>query len=134
MEKSHQWTEDVPTTRRDEMAYFALALMAGSYIYMGEVERGLKFYDYAQEFSPERNESLLYKCFDLDRFGRLDELKETLDFMVKPERTNPFPNLSFLIEDRAYYNSSSFLNEWIEKLTKKDTEYIIDSSSIDFFA
>ena len=78
--------------------------------------------------------SLLYKCFDLDRFGRLDELKETLDFMVKPERTNPFPNLSFLIEDRAYYNSSSFLNEWREKLTKKDTEYVIDSSSIDFFA
>jgi hypothetical protein len=54
--------------------------------------------------------------------------------MINPERTNPFPRLSFLIEDRAYSNSSNFLNEWREKLNKKDTEYIIDSTSIDFFA
>jgi hypothetical protein len=134
MEKSHDWTEGVPTTRRDEMAYFALTLMAGSYVYLGEIERGLKFYDYAQEFIPERNEGLLYKCFDLEKLGRIDELKELLDFMVNPERTNPFPRLSFLIEDRAYSNSSNFLNEWREKLNKKDTEYVIDSSSIDFFA
>ena len=59
MQKSHDWTEGAPATKRDEMAYFALSLMAGSYIYMGEIERGLKFYDYAQEFIPERNESLL---------------------------------------------------------------------------
>lgn len=116
------------------MAYFALSLMAGSYIYMGEVDKGLKFYDYAQEFIPERNESLLYKCFELEKLGRIEELKETLDFMVKPERTNPFPSLSFLIEDRAYYNTSGFLNDWREKLTKRDTEYVIDSSSVDFFS
>jgi hypothetical protein len=54
--------------------------------------------------------------------------------MVKPERTNPFPHLSFLIEDRAYYNSGNFLNEWRERLNRKQTEYIIDSDSIDFFA
>jgi hypothetical protein len=107
--------------------------MAGSYVYLGEIERGLKFYDYAQEFIPERNEGLLYKCFDLEKLGRIDELKELLDFMINPERTNPFPRLSFLIEDRAYSNSSNFLNEWREKLNKKDTEYIIDSTSIDFF-
>jgi hypothetical protein len=134
MEKSHNWTEGVSPTHRDEMAYFALSLMAGSYIYMGEIERGLKFYDYAQEFIPERNESLLYKCFELDKLGRIDELKETLDFMVRPERTNPFPQLSFLIEDRAYYNSGNFLNEWRERLNRKETEYVIDSDSVDFFA
>jgi hypothetical protein len=133
LEKSHGWTEE-GSSFKSEMAYFALALMANSYIYLGEIERGLKFFDYAHEMMSERNEGLLYKCFALDGLGRIDELKETLDFMVRPERINPFPRLNFCIEDRAYYDSSDFLNEWREKLTKKNTEYIIDSTSIDFFA
>jgi hypothetical protein len=77
---------------------------------------------------------LLYKCFELDKLSRIDELKETLEFMVKPERKNPFPQLSFLIEDRAYYDSSNFLNEWKERLSRKETEHVIDSDSVDFFA
>jgi hypothetical protein len=54
--------------------------------------------------------------------------------MLKPERVNPFPELTFLIEDRAYHNSSSFLSEWKDRLTRKETEHVIDTNSLDFFS
>jgi hypothetical protein len=134
MEKSHNWIEGTKPKTLNEMAYLSLMLMGGSYIFLGEIEKGLKFYDYAQEFAPKRNESLLYKCLELDKLGRKDEIKEILNFMIKPERTNPFPHHTFLIEDRAYHNTSSFLSDWLSNLDKKDIEYVIDSNSVDFFS
>jgi hypothetical protein len=52
--------------------------------------------------------------------------------MMQPERTNPFPNLSFLIEGRAYYNTGTLLSETKERLTKKLGEPTVDMNSILF--
>ncbi len=134
MEKSHKWFEGAEPTSRNEMAYFALMLMADSYIFLGETEKGLMYYEYAQDFEWRRNESLMYKCFQLEKLGRKEEILEVLDYMLKPERVNPFPELTFLIEDRAYHNSSSFLSEWKDRLTRKETEHVIDTNSLDFFS
>ena len=49
--------------------------------------------------------------------------------MVQPERTNPFPEKSFLIENRAYYNTSTFLTELRERISGKMGEHIIDLDS-----
>jgi hypothetical protein len=76
----------------------------------------------------------MYKCFELEKLNRKEEILELLDYMLKPERTNPFPELTFLIEDRAYHNSSSFLSDWRERLNRKETEHVIDTTSLDFFS
>ena len=52
--------------------------------------------------------------------------------MMKPERKNPFPDTSFLIEDRAYYNTSSFLVEYRDKIKKKSESHVIKDDSFKF--
>jgi len=61
-----------------------------------------------------------------------DKVLETIDLMAIPERTNPFPDLAFLIEDRCYLNTSNFLNEFKEKITNKMGEHFINSESFTF--
>jgi hypothetical protein len=52
--------------------------------------------------------------------------------MIQPERVNPFPRFSFLIENRAYFDTSNFLAEMKERLERKLNEKIIDSESFYF--
>ena len=52
--------------------------------------------------------------------------------MLQPERINPFPKLSFLIEDRAYYNTSDFLVEYKERINKKLNDPKINMDSVLF--
>jgi hypothetical protein len=51
---------------------------------------------------------------------------------MQPEKVNPFPLRTFLIEDRCYLDSSNFLNEYKERLQSSSTEHIIDMESVKF--
>ena len=86
----------------------------------------------AEQFQPQRNEHLLYLCEHLERQGKLEEMISYLDKMLQPERVNPFPSLAFLIEDRAYYNTSNHLIEWKNRIEKKSKEFSINLDSIKF--
>ena len=55
-----------------------------------------------------------------------------IDKMLQPERVNPFPNLSFLIENRAYYNTGDYLIKLKERIQKKSEEFSINLDSITF--
>ena len=79
-----------------------------------------------------RNEHLLHLMFYLDDLGRHEEALEVVNKMMQPERVNPFPGSSFLIEGRAYYNTGTLLSDMKEKLTKRGEEPIIDMNSIPF--
>ena len=48
------------------------------------------------------------------------------------ENNNPFPNRTFLIEDRCYLNTSNFLKEYRERIERMINEPIIDLSSVNF--
>ena len=117
---------------QDEMCYFGLIMMAHCYQFLGNQEKTLECFKLSHQFSPTRNESYLYQAFHLESLGKFNDCIEVLDIMLKPERKNVFPNYSFLIEDRAYYDTSSFLTEFREKLVKKTTEHTIDSESLSF--
>lgn len=131
-EKFFDWTIEKAAPRVDEMAYFALIIMGQAYDFMGEKEKGLKYIYKAGEFAPTRNEHLIYVNFILENSGEFDEIIKNLDFMLDKSRTNPFPQASFLIEGRAYWNTSNFLNEYREKIIKKMSAPIIESSSFKF--
>jgi hypothetical protein len=68
----------------------------------------------------------------LEYQGRQNDMIQYIDKMLQPERVNPFPKLSFLIEDRAYYNTSDYLFELKKRIQKKSEEFSINLDSITF--
>lgn len=132
LELVHNWKDTKIASREDEMTYFALITMGQALEFIGESDEAEKHFLWAEQFSPNRNEHLINYSFFLEKHGRFEELLKTIEKMLSPERVNPFPNKSFLIEDRAYYNTSNFLIEWKEKITRKTQDFSIDLTSLKF--
>ena len=131
-EVNFNWDITKPVPRPDEMGYFALLIMGQAYEFMGDVEKAIKYIYKAGEFAGNRNEHLVYLNYILEGLGRYDEILSNIDHMMKPERTNPFPGTSFLIEDKAYYDTSNFLVEYREKIKKKSELHVISGDSFKF--
>jgi len=129
LETVHQWDSSQPAQRQDEMAYFALIMMSHCAWFMGDKEKAIHYLSNAGQFAPERNEHFVYQNSYLEELGRYEEIIQNIDFMVRPERTNPFPEKSFLIENRAYYNTGTFLIELRQRISAKMSEHIIDLDS-----
>lgn len=123
---------EMKATREEEMVYFALILMGHAYAFIGDSEKAIQHYKLSHQFSPRRNESHLYLTQYLENLGRYDECIEEIDYMLRPERTNVFPGLSFLIEDRAYHDTSNFLYDYKNRLQKKIEEPTTYSESFVF--
>ena len=131
-ESVHGWSLGMVSKKFDEMAYFANICIAHAYEFLNENNLAIDYFKAASLFSENRNENYVYLCFLLEKLGKYDEIIQILDFIMKPERTNPFPNQSFLIENRAYSNTGTFLSEYKEKILKKSTEHVADMSSVKF--
>jgi hypothetical protein len=129
-EVAHNWFGEGEPTREDEMGYYALIMMGHSYNFMGNIVKAMDCYNKAELFCVGRNEHLMHLVFCLEKQERYEEVISILDRMV--EKNNPFPNRTFLIEDRCYLNTSNFLNEYRESIQRKIDEPIIDTDSIFF--
>jgi tetratricopeptide (TPR) repeat protein len=129
---TNDWDNSKTAKRQDEMCYFALIMMAQSHKFIGNVETAIEHFYLAEQFSPSRNEHLMHLMFYLEELQRYDEALTVVNKMMQPERTNPFPGLSFLIESRAYYNTGTLLSETKDRLTKKLGEPTVDMNSILF--
>lgn len=127
-----QWDITKPVPRRDEMGYFALLIMGQAYEFMGDTDKAVQYIYKAGEFAGNRNEHLVYLNFILESKNRFEEILSNIEHMIKPERTNPFPESSFLIEDRAYYNTGSFLLEYRDRIKKKMEMPVITDESFKF--
>ncbi len=68
----------------------------------------------------------------LENQERYEETLELVDKMIAPDKKNPFPKLCFLIENRAYTDTSNFLVEWKEKLSRRVNEPILSNQGVDF--
>jgi len=131
-ETVHQWDGSGPTPREDEMGYFALIMMSHAIWFIGDKEKALWYLNNAEQFAPERNEHYIYLNSYLEQLNRYDEIITNIDKMIQPDRKNPFPQKSFLIENRAYYDTSNFLIELRERIEKKTNEHSIDLKSVEF--
>jgi len=129
---SHDWSKSKTTKRKDEMSYYALITMGHAYLFIGDNHKAKEHYLLAEQFQPERNEHLLYLCFFFEKLGKYQEILDIISKMLRTERINPFPRLSFLIESRSYYDTSNFLVEYREKINKKMNEPKINMDSISF--
>lgn len=114
------------------MAYYALVLMGIAYDFIGDVEKSDECFKNAELFCIERNEHLLNWVLTMEKNGRYDEMTAVLDKMEDPLRVNPFPNRTFLIENRAYHNTGNFIKELRERVNRRATEHVVDMKSIKF--
>jgi hypothetical protein len=135
LEARHGWYGIGEPESVCEMGYFTLILMADAYKFMEDYDEAERLINLAPLFNSSRNEHLLWKAKFLSKQGRISELRETLLFMLKPERTNPFPyKSSFLIDGKAYYDSSNFLQEWLERIDSTAGLPTISDESLNFFS
>jgi len=132
LEVSHNWDGNGQPTREDEMAYFGLIMMGMAHEFIGDIDKAINCFNSAELFCGNRNEHYLYLAICLERQKRYEDVLVILDKMMEPERVNPFPLRTFLIEDRCYTDSSNYLNEFKERMTRILNEHTIDLGSIKF--
>ena len=132
LEHTKAINDNKEATREDEMCYFAFIIMGNAYFFLNEVQKGIEHMKLANQFSPARNESHLYLALNYENLGMFDECLEEIEFMMRPGRRNVFPRLSFLIEDRAYSDSSDFLRKFKERIEGKKDIVLIDNESFTF--
>lgn len=133
LEVTQNWRKRGDTVQReDEMAYLALLLMGNAYGFIGDHDKSEQCYQDAELFCQDRNENSLQLVFSLESRGKFEEALDLIKLMLRPERTNPFPNRTFLIENRAYHDTSNFLYELKSKLENKMNEHTVDSDSVKF--
>jgi hypothetical protein len=127
---AHNWNGDGKPTREDEMGYYGLIMMGHAYNFIGDVKRAENCYRSAELFCTNRNEHLMYLASCLEGQKRYEEIISIINEMDK--KTNPFPNRTFLIENRCYLDSSNFLKEYRETIERKLNEPIMDLTSVKF--
>lgn len=132
LEYSEKWKPGVVPQTTNEMAYFAFICMGMAYDFIGDFDKSLQQFDYAEPFAPNRNESKMYKVFVLEKLRKYEDAIKEIDFMIQPERVNPFPSSCFLIEDRAYANTSDFLVQLKQKFVKASSEHVVELDSVKF--
>jgi tetratricopeptide (TPR) repeat protein len=99
---------------------------------MGDFEKSKNHYLSAELFIKNRNEHLIYYCSSLEQQGKYEEILPIIDKMCSLEKVNPFPSRTFLIENRAYLDTSNHLNEYREYIQRKLSEHRVDMNSVTF--
>ncbi len=103
-----------------------------THAFIGDNTKSDECFKNAQLFCGERNEHYLNWILTLENKGRFEEIIPIIDLMEEPSRVNPFPKRTFLIENRAYHNSSNFLKEYRERIEKRLSEHVVDMTSVKF--
>ena len=129
---NHNYYETGIPARVDEMGYLTFILMGDAYRFMGNLEKSESMYRQAEPFAPGRNEHLLYLIHLLEEQNRLEEAIKLTEIALIPERTNPFPGYCFLIENRAYHDSSTYLIETRDRIKKRIDEPVMSNKSVVF--
>jgi hypothetical protein len=129
---TNDWDNGKTAKSQNEMAYFALILMGDAHNFIGNVDKAIEHYQLAEQFSPDRNEHLMHLCFYFEKLNRIEDALTVVNKMLQPERVNPFPRLSFLIEGRAYHNTGTMLSDLKVKFLQKINEPMVDMTSITF--
>ncbi len=116
----------------DEMSYQALIMLGQAYSFIGDIEEAEKYFPLAEVFVPERNEHLMYWAYHLRAKQKYDEALAVVQTLLDRNNPNPFPKRAFLIEDRAYTNSSNEMFELRDELLRKINEPILSSEGVEF--
>lgn len=129
---THNYSVTNRANRLDEMAYYAMYLIGQNYHFMDDKNNAIKYYNAAEEFCPSRNEHLVALA---ETYKILENYKKALKIttrLIDPNRKNPFPNFSFIINKNHYIDTGTYVkelhNSLINKVNKDNS--IVDSNPI----
>lgn len=129
------WDNSKVAKNEDEMGYFALIIMSEAYVFLGETELAIEQLNLAGQFAPKRNEHFLRLCYILEGLKRYDEVLEITKKMLQVERVNPFPQMAFLIEGKAYYDTGTLIQETRDRMLSRledKNRPVMNLDSVDF--
>lgn len=107
--------------RHDEMAYYAMDVMGTACRFLGEHYKALEYYKGAEQFSPRKNDHLVHLAETYWELMDYEKMFEVTCRLIDPNRTNPFPDLTFFINPHWYVdtgNHPKFLHDRAAELIK----------------
>lgn len=106
LERVHNYSTQPTAKHYDEWGYYGLMLIGLAYKFLGDTNLAITKLFEAEQFSPSRNEHLLHLAEIYEELGDFDSMLKVTEYMTQPDRLNPFPGCAFLIENRAYIDTS----------------------------
>jgi len=107
LDYTHDYSNTKKAKKIDEMAYFAMNSIGLAYKFLGEHYKALEYFKDAEQFSPPRNEHLVNLA---ETYWELTDYKRMLECtkkMMEPERTNPFPDYFFIMNQSLYHDTGN---------------------------
>jgi len=117
---THNYNITQKADRIDEMAYYAMMLIGNCYMYLKEYSNALKFLGGAEEFCPVRNEHLVNMALCYQEMGQDEMMLMTTTRLLEPQRKNPFPDYSFIIDSNSYYDTGNYVQQLHELAKSKN--------------
>jgi len=116
---THDYSNTKTAKKIDEMAYFAMNSIGLAYRFLGEHYKAIDYFRESEQFAPPRNDHLVHLA---EIYWELMDYKKMIactEMLMRPERSNPFPNYFFLINRNFYHDTGSF----VEFLHKNAVEF-----------
>lgn len=95
--------------KEDEMVYYAQYLAGNAYKFCKEYEKAIAAFNKSNQYCFRRNEHYCGLAEVYMEMGDYSTMLEYTTFLMQPDRCNPFPNLTFLIHNGAYYDTGDYI-------------------------
>lgn len=106
----------------NEMSYYAGYLIGKNYLFLGNIDKSIYFLKKIEQLFPSRNEHLVTLAEIYNDIEDYESMKQVLDKLSDPSRTNPFPEYAwFLIDNNIYHNTGNKIKE-LQELYKFKTK------------
>lgn len=110
--------------RHDEMGYYAMDVMGTASRFLGDYHKAIEYYNGAEQFAPSKNDHLVHLAETYWELMDYEKMLQVTTRLVDPNRTNPFPDLGFVINPNFYVNTGKhpqFLHDSALRLNKEVT-------------
>jgi hypothetical protein len=90
-----------------EMGYYLCNVIGRAYRLLGEHYKAIEWFEKTEQFCPEKNDHLVNLAeiyWELTNYKKMLEITTRL---MQPERTNPFPRLTFAISTNYYHDTGN---------------------------
>ena len=95
----------------NEMCYMACIFSAECLKYLGKIDEAISLLHDSEKYSPERNDHLFTLAFIYHDMGDWENMFVVTNEMMQPERTNPFPKYTVMIDRSMYHDGGTRVKE-----------------------
>ena len=127
LNQQHNYLETQKATSLDDMSYFACLLISDAWRILGNDDVAVEWLQRAVEFNPRRNENYL-------RMWNINQSEEAKAKLLDPQRTNPFPEYTFLILNAAYWDTNPDMKKMLGEDQIENTGFVDTTQMTSFSA